>query len=474
VSTAALPADALYPPTVPAASGALPLLKFLRTFVANPLRTIPADSYRDGIVQIAGPVPSTFVTDPALVEDVLVRRTDVFAKSDLERRVFGPSLGNGVLIAEGAAWKWQRRVLAPLFRHSEILAYVPQMAAAADGMIDRWRSEAARRPVRRIDDDMTALTFDVIARTMLSGGIGAETNDLLKASSDYLDRISWEVAYALVRLPVWVWHPAKAQMRHATRVLRQTAQVLLDRRRAAANPADDLLTRLLAARDPETGAPMSDDQLIDNLLTLLEAGHETTAKTLTWTLYLLARSPAWQEQVRREVREVAGDRPIGPEHVDRLAVVSRVVKEAMRLYPAAPVLARRAREETTLGGRPIVSGARVIVPIYAVHRHEKLWHDPGRFDPDRFLPDREAKIWRTQFMPFGAGPRICLGQSFAMVEAVVLLATLVRAAGFGWDGHHLPEPVSRVTLRPKGGVPLPVTPIACRAVRSRASTSGSH
>jgi cytochrome P450 len=460
VSTAAPPADALYPPTVPAAAGALPLLRFLATFVANPLRTIPAAAYRDGIVQITGPVPSTFVTDPALIEDVLVRRTDVFAKSDLERRVFGPSLGNGVLLADGAAWKWQRRVLAPLFRHSEILTYVPQMATAAEGMIDHWRNDAIRGPMRRIDDDMTALTFDVIARTMLSGGIGAETQALLQASSDYLDRISWEVAYALVRLPEWVWHPAKAQMRHATRVLRETAHVLIDRRRRDTTPADDLMTRLLAARDPETSNPMSDDQLIDNLLTLLEAGHETTAKTLTWTAYLLARSPAWQEKVRAEVSAIAGDRPIGPEHVDQLAVTARVIKEAMRLYPAAPVLARRARAETTLGGRPITAGARVIVPIYAVHRHEKLWHDPGRFEPDRFLPEHEAKIWRTQFMPFGAGPRICLGQSFAMVEAIVLLATLVRAARFKWDGRHLPEPVSRVTLRPKGGMPLAVTPIA--------------
>jgi cytochrome P450 len=232
---------------------------------------------------------------------------------------------------------------------------------------------------------------------------------------------------------------------------------IVERRRRSAQLADDLLGRLLAARDPETGEPMGDENLVDNLLTLLEAGHETTAKALTWCLYLLARAPEWQQRVREEVIAVTGGAPVDGSHIDKLALTQRVLKEAMRLYPPAPVLSRLSPKATTLGGHELKAGTNIVMPIFAIHRHRRLWEDPDRFDPDRFLPDREARYWRTQFMPFGAGPRICIGMSFAMAEATAILATLVRGARFEWDGKHLPEPVSRVTLRPKGGMPLKVS-----------------
>jgi cytochrome P450 len=202
---------------------------------------------------------------------------------------------------------------------------------------------------------------------------------------------------------------------------------------------------------------MSDNLLVSNLLTLLEAGHETTAKALTWALYLLARAPQWQQQVCDEVNAVTGRGPLQPEHVSELPVTLRVLKEAMRLYPPAPVVARRVTQAMELGGRTFMPGAQLIIPIFAIHRHRRLWDDPDRFDPDRFLPAHETGRPRTQYMPFGGGARVCIGASFAMVEATALLATFVRAARFDWDGHHKPEPVSRITLRPKGGMPLGVT-----------------
>jgi cytochrome P450 len=202
---------------------------------------------------------------------------------------------------------------------------------------------------------------------------------------------------------------------------------------------------------------MSERQLIDNLVTFLAAGHETTAKALTWTLYLLARAPDWQERIRAEAVEVAGKDPIAAGHIDALPVTRAVIKEGLRLYPPAPVMTRVAATRTKLGPETIAPGTLVVIPIYVVHRHRKLWDDPDRFDPDRFRPEREAKYPRTQFMPFGFGPRTCIGMSFAMMEATAILATLVRGAHFGWDGTHLPEPLSRVTLRPRGGMPLAVT-----------------
>jgi cytochrome P450 len=202
---------------------------------------------------------------------------------------------------------------------------------------------------------------------------------------------------------------------------------------------------------------MSDEQLVDNLLTFLAAGHETTAKLLTWALYLLARAPDWQERLRAEALAVTGGAPIAAGHIERLVLMQRVLKETMRLYPPAPVLTRVTAEEVELDGTTIDKGVLIVMPIYAVHRHRKVWDDPDRFDPDRFLPEREATYQRAQFMPFGFGPRTCIGSSFAMIEATAILTTLVRGARFGWDGRHAPEPVSRVTLRPKGGMPLRVT-----------------
>jgi cytochrome P450 len=202
---------------------------------------------------------------------------------------------------------------------------------------------------------------------------------------------------------------------------------------------------------------MSEKQLIDNLATFLAAGHETTAKALTWTLYLLARAPEWQERVRTEVENVAGSSSIDAQHLDRLPITRSVLKESMRLYPPAPVMTRRAAQDLTLGGIPLAMDTLIMIPIFAVHRHRKLWDDPDRFDPTRFDPEREAKYPRTQFMPFGFGPRTCIGATFAMMEATAILATLVRAARLEWDGKHAPEPISRVTLRPRGGMPLVVS-----------------
>jgi cytochrome P450 len=202
---------------------------------------------------------------------------------------------------------------------------------------------------------------------------------------------------------------------------------------------------------------MGRDLVIDNLLTLLNAGHETTARALTWTVYLLSQAPEWQERARAEVLDVVGDAAIGAGHLDRLEIVERVLKEAMRLYPPAAVLARTPKAPTTLGGIAYKPGDQLVVPIWSLHRHEALWDDPGRFDPDRFLPEHEAAMARLQFMPFGAGPRVCIGSGFAMAEAKVLLAEMLRAASFSFAGDRPPEPISRVTLRPRHGMTIDVT-----------------
>jgi cytochrome P450 len=232
---------------------------------------------------------------------------------------------------------------------------------------------------------------------------------------------------------------------------------ILARRRTVGLEGEDLMARLAAAKDPETGMPMSDEQIVDNMLTFLAAGHETTAKALAWTLYLIARDDTWQTRIREEVIANVGSEPIRHEHLDRLPLTRQVVKEGMRLYPPAPVMSRISTKAVKLGDRWVDPGTNFVIPIYAIHRHKKLWDNPDLFDPSRFSPEREKAHARAQFMPFGFGPRLCIGMAFAMMEAQAILAELVRKARFEWDGTHAPEPLSRVTLKPKGGMPLRVT-----------------
>ncbi len=448
--------NALYPPTIVPPDRPLPLYRFLFRFLQNPLLSLPQQAYEEPIVTYRATRGLTvvWITDPAMTEQILQNKDNLYVKTPIEKRVFRRSIGDSVLTADGERWRWQRRVMAPLFRHSEIIGYVPAISAVADETVARWRRE--RSIERAIDRDMTDATFAVITRTMLDSGEPHESNAIKEAGITYLSRVPWEMVWEMLGLPGWVPHPGLPGLNRAARTMREAVRVMIWRRRNSGETGDDLMGRLLEARDPESGTPMDDEMLIDNLLTLLAAGHETTAKALTWTLYLLARAPHWQDRVRQEVMDMAGDGPITAEHVDRLPVTERVLKEAMRLYPPAPVIARKPVRDIQMAGHHIPSHSQIVIPIFCVHRHRALWRDPDRFDPDRFLEKYTKSMPRTQYMPFGAGGRICIGMSFAMVEAKALLATFVRAARFEWDGRHCPEPVSRVTLRPKGGMPIRV------------------
>lgn len=454
-STADIPD--LYPPTVTPAARALPLYLSLTRFVRNPLRSLPRTVYEQPIVTYGRKRPLVaWVTGPELIEQLLIKRTDIFAKTRLDKRVLKPLIGTGLLTADGDHWRWQRKLASPLFRPNDALSYVPAMTTAASEQIARWRASGAAH-VAPIDHDMTETTFAVIARTILAGIDEQQGAAIQRTGHAYIKPIMWSVASALMLTPERWWYPGKQSMLRAAAENRAIVHRLLNTRRAAGIEGDDLVGRMLAARHPDTGAPMSDDELVDNLGTFLLAGHETTAKALTWTIYLLSRAPDWQQRVRDEVQSVTGGRFITADDIAKLTLTQRVIKESMRLYPPVPAMTRVNTVATELGDIALPEPCLIVVPVFAVHRHRTMWDDPDRFDPDRFLPEREAKMLRTQFMPFGAGPRVCIGASFALVEATVVLATLLQSARFDWDGKHLPEPVSRVTLHPRGGMPIKVT-----------------
>jgi cytochrome P450 len=444
----------IYPPFLTPPAEPLSLPAYFLAFVRNPLAATPAVIYREWTYTYRNRI--TYVADPACIKRILLDNFTEFPKTIIERYVFSKLLGKGILTAHGPEWRWQRQASAPLFRPAEIQRFAPVMTQAAEHVIEDWRALTPGE-IRDVAQDTTRATYGVIADTMLHSRDSAVKEALERAHRDYLLPLSWPGVYGALGLPGWLPYPRKAARRRAEIDMRQSVGNLVRARRTGADARDDLMTRLLGAKDPETGQTMSDEQMVDNLLTFLLAGHETSAKSLAWMLYLVALSPEWEERILAEVRSVAGDAPIGAEHAARLGDVTMFIKEAMRLYPPISSLARVATRDVDLDGTPVKEGGIIVMPIFAIHRHHKLWDDPARFDPERFTSEREAQQVRYQYLPFGAGPRVCIGASFAMLEATILLASFVRAARFEVPEGHVPVPLSRIALQPKGGMPLKVT-----------------
>lgn len=419
----------------------------------NPLAVVPRAAYEEDFVAGEGGSRSyAWVTSPALIKAVLLDEREKFQKLS-QIRLLSPLLGKGILTSEGADWRWQRQACSPMFRQEDLLGFVPTFVRSTGKLLAQWRAAPGVRP---IDRDMARVTFDVISATLLPSADETVGPAVERSVSRFQEAGAWGQLFAFARIPQWVPRPGFVAGRRSVIELRSAVAQMMRERRALSTAPDDLMNRLMKARDPETGQQMNDEQLTDNLLTFYLAGHETTARALTWTLFLLARFPEWQEKLAGEIEAVAGAGAVASEHIDRLVLVQQVIKESMRLYPPVPLMSRQAVVDTALAGHPVRAGTSVVMPIYVIHRHRGRWERPDEFVPERFAPESEAKRARYQYMPFGAGPRICIGRAFAEIEATAMLATLLQHARFELAGHE-PQPVARVTLLPGGGMPLQVT-----------------
>lgn len=440
----------LLPPRVTPPEAPLGRLAFMAAFVRNPLETLPRAVYETDVVRYRDRV---WITAPALVRKVLLDERERYRKLS-SIRLLGPLLGRGILTSEGAEWKWQRQAAAPIFRQHDLLRLVPAFVEATERLVARWR---ARPGEQAIDRDMTRVTFEVISSTLLPSTDAGLAAVFERSMGGFQRAAGWSLFFASTGLPAWLPRPGMLASARAAAALRGATDAVLQEGKSRPGEGGELLQRLIAARDPETGRAMDDTRLVDNLLTFYLAGHETTARALAWTLYLLARSPQWASLLEEEIDAVTGGAPVAPEHIERLTLVEQVLKESMRLYPPAPMLARQAVEDGEIGGAPVRRGMSVVMPIYAIHRHRRRWPDPDVFDPSRFSAANEASIERYQYLPFGAGPRICIGMAFAMIEAAAMLATMLQRVRFSALAGHDPYPVARVTLLPRGGVTLKVT-----------------
>jgi cytochrome P450 len=434
------------------------LVGFLRAMVSNPVSAIPPAAYHEPITLL--PMPGAtiaFVSDPDLLEEILIRRVADFPKSEVDDRVLRPAFGDSLLTAHGESWRWKRRLAAPYFAPAALARAVPDMVAPFEAVAERWRTSNAAQP-RDVTSAMTSATFEVISRTLFSQQDEVDFTAITQAIDAYLAPISWVIGLASLKVPTWVPHPGSVRIRRASHRMRSIVGDLVLARRRTASDLEDICGDLMRARDPETGRPLDDRDLVDMLLTLIAAGHETSANALTWALYCLAEQPHLQEVLAAEVAKVAGTRIVEAADLPKLETVEAFIQETMRLFPPAPIIARRTLKTERLGGHSLKAGTLLFIPIYAIHRHKRLWQDPDHFDLTRFQGSRAKQIGRTAFMPFGAGPRVCVGATFAMMEMVAGLATLLQGCRFAIDeGAHY-EPIQRITLKPKGGLRLQVLP----------------
>jgi cytochrome P450 len=424
-------------------------LALLLGVVRNPLDALPPAVFHAPLVHARVLGRDRFhVLEPSIIQEALVGNADALNKGPELRRSLGPALGQGMLTADGAHWRWQRQSAAPIFRHERLLAFLPAMLRAAEETRDRWLALTSGAKID-IGHEMMHTTFDIIVDTMLSGRANIDVSRTERAITDYLAPTGWVFALSLLNTPTWVPYPGRARMMAASRYLRGEVTRIASARRGEPGRSGDLIDLLLTAADPETGRTMSDAELTDNLLTFITAGHETTALGLAWTFDLLSRHPQIEQRLLAEVEQVTGGGPLLPEHIGQLAYTKQVFQEGMRLYPPVPIVARIVARPFMLANRQVPPGAMVYVPIYALHRHTALWERPDRFDPDRFAPEQTKARHRYAYMPFGAGPRICIGSGFAMLEGVAILATLLRAVRVTSIAEQPPKPRMRLTLRPE-------------------------
>lgn len=393
--------------------------------------------------------------DPDGLRQVLRDRLEDYPKSLVTKLILEPAIGDSLFVAEGANWLWQRRTAAPVFSQRHVAALAPVMTSAAERAAGRIGALAGTGRAMNLFDEMVTTTFEVISDVTLSGGEGFDRDSVHRAIEQYIAQTARVSLLDILGAPAWMPRPNRLVTGAAMRQTKRYADIAIDRRRQdGARPVPDLLDLLLAGEDPKTGRRMTTSELRDNLLTFIVAGHETTALALSWALYLCAFDPGVQARARAEAQAALGDRAATAADLPALPLVRAIVDEALRLYPPAAFLSRTAQAEDTLCGREILPGDTVILPIYALHRHKALWEAPDQFHPDRFIGGKTVQ--RYAYLPFGDGPRICIGASFALQEAVIILATLLARFRFGAVPGKSPRPVMILTLRPEGGIWLTV------------------
>jgi cytochrome P450 len=436
------------------------LLRTLWMFGADRLGLMSsaARTYGDAVRLAPPPKPFYFFNHPDHAKHVLADNAQNYHKG-IGQVHARRALGDGLLTSEGELWRRQRRTMQPVFQARRIAGQASAVAEEAAGFVDRLRRIPADRTVDVVHE-LTALTLGVLGRTLLDADLG-EFHSIGGSFEAMQDQAMFELA-TMSAVPMWVPLPKQLRFRRARRDLQRIVDRLVaDRvaRDGAGTGRDDALSRLIQSTREEPDRRAGRQRMRDELVTLLLAGHETTASTLGWALHLVDRHPEVAQRLHAEAVEVLGDRLPTYEDLPRLRYTNMVIEETMRLYPPVWMLSRKAQGGDRVGGYDVPAGADVLICSYTLHRHPGFWSQPERFDPERFDPAAPKDRPRYAYLPFGAGPRFCVGNHLGLLEATFVLALISRDLRLtGLPGHRVvPEPM--LSLRVRGGLPMRVRPV---------------
>jgi cytochrome P450 len=428
------------------------LIGHIRQFRNDPLDFLLSNmlTYGDVAHLRFGPRRVYQLNNPDDIQYVLVKAADKFYKSPMLKRATRKAIGEGLLTSEGDFHKRQRKMVQPAFHHNRIANYADVMVDYTAQMLDRWESGQQQD----MHHEMMRLTMQIVAKTLFDTDVASDMDAIGQAISIGIEAASERITKPL-SLPEWIPTQRNIERRKAAEVVAKTVLNMIDARRESGEDRGDLLSMLLMGQD-ENGEGMTDKQVYDEVVTLFIAGHETTANALAWTLYLLAQHPEVEAKLVDELQTVLGGRTPTMADLGQLRYTDKIFKESMRLYPPAWVITRQAIENVTIGGYEIPAGSVVLMSPYVIHRHPDYWDEPKKFMPERFAPGWEDRTPKYAYFPFGGGPRICVGNQFAMMEANLVLATIMQRCSVSLAPGQQVEIEPLVTLRPKHGIPMTV------------------
>jgi cytochrome P450 len=405
-----------------------------------------AERYGDIVSLRLGKWPALLLNHPDLVEYVLLGNSRNFIKHSFFFRHVTDLFGSGLLTNEGSPWLRQRRLMQPAFHRERVTAYGATMVDYAERMLDAW--DAEKKPRRDVHEDMMKLTMEIATKTLFGGDLSDdEAADIGAAFNDAIVEIAVRFRRP-VKIPQWLPIPSNRRYARAVARLDKLVYDMLEQK-GRRGGGDDLLTMLTEARD-EDGSAMDSKQIRDEAITIFLAGHETTAISLSWTFHLLAQHPEVEERLVREIQATP------PSELTRLPLLANVISESMRLYPPAYAFGREAIDDCEIGGYPVPKGMTIFISTWVSHRDPRWFDDPLEFRPDRWNNDFAKTLPRFAYLPFGGGPRICIGNSFALMEAALILASVLRRYHLTRVPEAKVEPFASITLRPLGGMPMQV------------------
>lgn len=424
------------------------------------LLTRSAQAFGDVVRFRLGPKVIHLLNHPAHVEHVLQANAANYDKRTRSAQFIHAVTGDSLLTMNGEAWQRERRLIQPTFHRARIQGFAEQMVGATQSLLEQWRAAAARRVTLDVASEMMRLTATIVGRTLFSTEVAGDAPAIERALGVIMP-VTFAKLGRIVQWPTWVPTTENRQFRSALRDIDRVVYSIIEQHRrdqADGKSAVDLLSMLLEVRDPDTGQGLSNQQLRNETLTFLLAGHETTANALTWTFYLLSLHPEIEAQLRAEVVNVLGNRAPTLEDLPRLGFTRNVIKESMRLYPPIWIVERRVVADDVVGGFRLPAGSAVVVSPYALHRHAGFWSAPERFDPSRFTQaDPEGRMARA-YIPFGVGARFCIGHEFAMLEAQLIVSMVAQSYRLRLVPGHPVVPLPGITLRLQGPLSMTLDP----------------